>query len=283
MAKVLITGASGFIGYHVTKYFLKKGDTVFAFYRNESSLNILNHPQLICKKFVIKSTNDLSFLNSEGVDCLVHLAWENVKDINNDSHVVQSIPNHLNFIKNAVKQLNIKNVFLLGSCFEYGLVSGCINENIKACPVTKYGLAKYKLGQKLLKLSAKLNFNYTHGRLFYVYGDNQKNTIYSQLMNSINDNENEFKMSSGTQKLDYLNVIDVAEIIFKLTRNTNESGFVNICSGKPIELWKLVSSWIEEKNSDIKLIRGALANREHEPKSFWGDTKLLMKKIVILS
>ena len=50
---------------------------------------------------------------------------------------------------------------------------------------------------------------------------------------------------------------------------------VNLCSGKPIELWKQVNHWIKENNSNIKLNRGILPKRDHEPSSFWGNTDYL--------
>ena len=52
-------------------------------------------------------------------------------------------------------------------------------------------------------------------------------------------------------------------------------GAVNICSGKAIKVEDLVKNIVSKENKKIKLNLGALPDREHEPKEFWGDNTYL--------
>ena len=53
-------------------------------------------------------------------------------------------------------------------------------------------------------------------------------------------------------------------------------GIVNVCSGKPISVHKLVKSWLEENNWSIELNLGYYPYPNYEPKDFWGSDKYLL-------
>lgn len=71
--KVLITGASGFIGRHTQAYLLDMGFTVRVLLRSENTLRTENHPRLQKYYGNIMDAESLEE-TCEGVDCIVHLA-----------------------------------------------------------------------------------------------------------------------------------------------------------------------------------------------------------------
>ena len=71
--KVLITGASGFIGRHTQAYLLDMGFTVRVLLRSENTLRTENHPRLQKYYGNIRDIESLE-VACEGVDCIVHLA-----------------------------------------------------------------------------------------------------------------------------------------------------------------------------------------------------------------
>jgi dTDP-6-deoxy-L-talose 4-dehydrogenase (NAD+) len=49
------------------------------------------------------------------------------------------------------------------------------------------------------------------------------------------------------------------------------NGIVNVCSGQPISVRKLVEGWIKENGWSIDLYLGRYPYPEYEPMAFWGN------------
>lgn len=109
-----------------------------------------------------------------------------------------------------------------------------------------------------------------------MYGEGQNpNSILAQLKKSIENHDPVFNMSGGEQVRDYLPVEQVATNIVSIALQNDVLGIVNCCSGIPVTIKQLVSSFIEKSNSDIKLNPGFYPYPDYEPMVFWGDpTKL---------
>lgn len=270
---IILTGESGFIGRNLIKSLVKNNYNIVSIVRNIDE-DYFKSKSIKRIEYNISSENILDKDLFGNADLLIHLAWGDVGDVKSESHLEFSQYAHFDFIKKNILN-GVKAIFVLGSCFEYGLCSGQISETNKLMPHTSYGKSKVNLFNMLLDLQKEMDFNLIWGRLFYVYGTGQKNTIYSQLMESIKLNKESFQMSMGTQKLDYLHITDLLDLILMLLKVDSNIGAVNLCSGKPIELWKLVSSWISNSKSNINLERGVIKSRDYEPESFWGDRTYL--------
>jgi len=69
-----------------------------------------------------------------------------------------------------------------------------------------------------------------------------------------------------------LPVEEVARQIVKLAMVLRDLGIINICSGNPISVRKLVEQWLYENNWNIKLNLGHYPYPDYEPMEFWGDS-----------
>tara|TARA_B100000700_G_C15058914_1_gene864460 strand:+ start:3743 stop:4588 length:846 start_codon:yes stop_codon:yes gene_type:complete len=274
--RVILTGGTGFLGKYLTESLLKSDTEVLSLVRSKKGISTGHNKQLLIKEYEIGGKDSLPDEISNDYDTIVHLAWNDITNVNSDRHVKEYLPEHLNFLREIIGR-GVNNVFVLGTCYEYGMCSGMINENNETQPITKYGIAKKRLSQELLALQKKTNFNITWARLFYVYGKGQiSSTIYNQLHEAIKNREKIFRMSNGDQLLDYLSVDEVTEVLTKLIICKKPNlGFINICKGEPTRLVDLVKKWINESGQIIDLDLGAYPYREFEPKSFWGDRKYL--------
>jgi nucleoside-diphosphate-sugar epimerase len=85
-------------------------------------------------------------------------------------------------------------------------------------------------------------------------------------------------MSGGEQLRDYLHISEVARKIACLAMIRRNVGTINICSGKPISVRRLVEQWINENEWKIGLKLGHYPYPDYEPMAFWGDAS----KIAIL-
>jgi hypothetical protein len=54
-----------------------------------------------------------------------------------------------------------------------------------------------------------------------------------------------------------------------------DRGVVNVCSGRPVSVRKLVENWIQENGWKIMLNPGRHPYPDYEPMAFWGDRKKL--------
>ena len=69
-----------------------------------------------------------------------------------------------------------------------------------------------------------------------------------------------------------LPVEDVAGQIVQLAMAQRDSGAINICSGKPISVRRLVEKWLAENNWKIELNLGYYPYPDYEPMAFWGES-----------
>lgn len=159
--------------------------------------------------------------------------------------------------------------------------SGALLEDLETNPILPYGIAKDTLRKSIEKLKSEKPFIFQWLRFFYIYGEGQPpGTLFSQLNEAIKNKHEEFNMSLGTQKRDYLRVEDVAENIILAISNSDIQGVINCCSGNSISIFDLVKKRCKELGSNIRINRGVYDTPQYEPFDFWGvpDKIKKMKK-----
>jgi dTDP-6-deoxy-L-talose 4-dehydrogenase (NAD+) len=278
MMRILVTGATGFIGRHVTEYLLSRGCSLITTAINSREEIDISYPLLRETEYIPKNLNDrdenyYAFFGKP--DCVIHLSWEGLPNYNDLFHIERNLSTNYYFIKNMV-QNGLSNITIAGTCFEYGLQNGKLSEEIPAMPATVYGLAKDTLRKFVEVLQIKYPFSMKWIRLFYPYGHGQgKKSLWTQMEEAIANKQEQFNMSLGEQLRDYLPVTCVAEYISKIALQNEQSGIINCCSGKPVSVRTFVERFFEERKYNIKLNRGFYPYPEYEPFAFWGDTAKL--------
>ncbi len=275
MIKVAVTGATGFIGSHILKKLNELPIELIAITRlANSDLPSLNNGKWIEMDIENPPHQAFSYLGKP--DVLLHLAWQGLPNYNSLHHLQSELPIQYNFLNNLICQ-GLKSIVVTGTCFEYGMQNGCLSEDLETKPSNPYAIAKDSLRQRLETLKKQYDFNLTWARLFYIYGDGQsEESIYSQLKTSIQNSEKKFNMSEGEQLRDFLPIEKVSQHLINLAILSKNIGIVNVCSGKPISVQKLVKSWLEENNWSIELNLGYYPYPNYEPMDFWGSNKYLL-------
>jgi UDP-glucose 4-epimerase len=170
----------------------------------------------------------------------------------------------------------LSSILIAGTCYEYGSQAGQLSEALEVLPNTPYAHAKSALYKQLKYLQKDHFFSLTWMRIFYIHGQGKtSNTLMSQIKRAVDSSEKVFNMSFGEQLLDYLPVTKVAEYISKLAVKQGNFDVVNICSGNPISVRRLVEQWIKEYDWDIALNLGYHPYRDYESMAFWGDRSKL--------
>ncbi len=269
--RVMVTGATGFVGRHVVHSLIEQGHSLVAVARNIDKVRSMPwHSQV---KFIpcdLHSGYESIFSSNEIPDVLVHLAWPGLPNYLNNFHIDTNLPADIRFLKYCVKA-GVKHLVIAGTCLEYGLQYGPLDEEMETRPTTAYGLAKDTLRKSLELFQRELPFVMQWIRLFYVYGEGQsERSLFSQLDKAIDEGRPVFNMSNGDQLRDYLAIEEVAKRFSVLIENPSCQGVINCCSGVPISILDIVTNRCVERGSEIRLNRGYYPYPSYEPMAFWG-------------
>lgn len=230
--KVLVTGATGFVGRHVVPQLLQRGHSVIAVARDETrarSLPWFDEVRFVAIDIYRPSGNLLALFDRP--DAVIHLAWPGLPNYTSLFHFEENLPADYRFLKSLV-DAGIGHLMVTGTCFEYGMQSGCLGEDTVTQPANPYGLAKDTLRKFLQALQQQRPFVLQWTRLFYMHGPGQNpNSVLAQLDRAIDNADPLFNMSGGEQLRDYLSVEDVASCLTRLLERPLCHGVFNVCSG----------------------------------------------------
>jgi nucleoside-diphosphate-sugar epimerase len=278
LKRIVVTGATGFIGRHCLPLLEKNDYEIHAF---------STKPQMVAENNHIYShTVDLfdrkrlkAVMTELKPSHLLHLAWyvETGKFFNSPNNfrwVQASLDLLMNFLECGGRRAAVA-----GSCAEYDWrYSYCIEKITPLKPNTVYGACKNALQEMFDQLVDKSELSGVWGRIFFLYGPYEHPArLVSSVIRSLLSGKTA-DCSHGNQIRDFLYVKDVADSFVSLLES-DVKGPVNIVSGKPRRLKKIILK-IAEKLKRHDLIRlGALETPAHEPDLLVGDTERLFNEV----
>ncbi len=252
--RILITGSSGFIGFHLVKELIKKNKVLGIDNHNKYYSQDLKKKRLKIlkknKKFIFKKINindkiklDIIFKNFKP-QIVIHLAGQ--------PGVLYSLKNPKSYYTNNT--LVTKNIckiclkykikkFIFGSSSSvYGKQKKFpINEKFLLNPQNPYAKTKME-SEKLVKKIFQNKIDYVVFRFFTVYGPYGRPDMFiHKFLNSIKDKKKIKLHNAGLNFRDFTYVKDVVKIV-AITINKNlKYKLYNICRSKPILTNKLVN------------------------------------------
>jgi UDP-glucose 4-epimerase len=279
--KVVVTGASGFIGSAVVKDLIATGKEVCVLVRPESK--VLGTLAKGIKEITYVLLSDellLDNLKAWKPDVMINIAWKGVggSERSEGYQFIDNITYTMQSIKLAANA-GCKQWIGTGSQAEYGIYNTRISENFSCNPVTAYGKAKLAAGIAALGMCESLNIKGTWARIFSVYGPgDHPQTFINYTIKSLLNNQAPV-LTPCVQKWDYLYITDAAAAIVSLAQN-NCSGVYNIGSGGSIILREVVEQL--KRNLEFKgeiifglkgYSKGQLMHLEADVEKLKQDTK----------
>ena len=275
--KVFVTGASGFIGAHVTRALLAGGHSVTALVIPGDSLWRLKEAvgKLSVVTGLIADRDALRrALNEFRPEACIHLAWfaEPRKYLSSPENI-PSLTDSLSLL-NELIQAGCRQVLMAGTCAEYDTGMGFLREDTPARPTTLYAAAKLSaclIGQQL---AAAAQINFAWGRIFYPYGPQEDPRRLVPAAICALQQGLSFPATLGEQVRDYIYIEDVAAA-FRVMLEKKASGVFNVSSGAPVTIRQLLETIaVLMGRADLTQF-GALAYRDWEPPFICGDNNRL--------
>lgn len=275
MKKVLLTGATGFIGSQVTKELLNRGYEVHALVYSTLAPKQENFIQHEINLLDVQAVE--RFMSVHNFENLIHLAWYvgpkcQISSLNLD-WLCSSIKLMETFYKNGGKTL-----LGAGSMSEYDFSYGwCKEDTTPLVSPSLYGQAKASLYLTIKKYTQFHGGNFKWGRLFNLYGPNERATRFvPYVINSMLKQE-DVKVSQCTQIQNYLHVSDAANAIVSCLESPI-NGAINICADQPVQLRTIVNKIAELTNFNGKILWGAIPASFEQP-FISGSNSILTQKV----
>ena len=238
--KILITGGTGFIGYHLAKKCLSLNWSVTSLSTNKPS-NKRKLKKVKYKICDISKKKELFKKLDINYNYVVNLAG--YVDHSNKRKTIKSHYNGCKNLSSIFLKSKLEKFIQIGSSVEYGKINSPQIENNKNKQKTysAYGKAKLLSTKLLLNLKKKYDFPATIIRFYLIYGpyQDENRVVPITILNAIKDNE--FNCSDGKQLRDLLHVDDAVRAIIKSLKNKKVSGeIINIGSGKPLKIKNII-------------------------------------------
>lgn len=266
--RILITGASGFLGQAVVREARKKGLAVIGMGRSDA-------PRVFDGEWV--QQNPFSQTQSlPEVDVCIHLAWPTAAGYANSPENMEMCTASLRMIEHLHRK-GCTHVVVAGSCAEYASgQSAPIGEEGLLADETVYGRAKNQLHKDVNRyMDAHSDMTMSWARIFQVYGPGEREQRLLPHLARLWQNQTEFQAASCTQLRDYLHVDDVAAALVLLSMH-RAKGVYNLCSGQPVRLRELIGLFGKHFPCGPLVRFGAKQDREGwEPPVMYGCNRKL--------
>ena len=268
MNKILITGASGYLGSHITRRLVKKNDVYGLCRQIPENFSLL---QLSKEKLIIGDLSDLKLYNiisKKNFDVIIHLVsldhHESEKSAVN-SMEINVIPTLK--LLNCFYQRGLKKFIYFSTMQVLGhLESSIITTEFVPSPINKYGLTHLLSEQIVNYYNTITNIECINIRLSNGYGSPifSENNCWWLVINDICKSayeKNEINLlSDGSPLRDFIHVSDIAKAIELLVDNKNNASrnTYNLCSGRTVSILFIahcVKTIYENKfNKEIKIV-----------------------------
>jgi len=281
--RILITGASGFIGANLVRYFYKDSD-VFALVRKNSNLwrikNIL--PEIELRKVNLLEEKKLnSVIAAIRPDVVIHSAVYGSYPFQRDEKKILQVnlSGTVNLL-NACKKTGFEVFINTGSSSEYGIKNEPMKETDLIEPMDGYGVSKAAVTLFCQSKAKKEKLPVLTLRLFSHYGNYEEGTrlIPSVVLSCLKGKNPE--VSSAASVRDFIYIKDVMEAYKKAIESEECHGeVINISYGRQHTVGDVVQKIVELTGNKAEPLWNSVDNSRIEP-DLWQADITKAKKIL---
>jgi len=259
--KILIIGGTGFLGFHIAKYLIKKRYNV----TSVSLHKPVKHRKLTKVQYLICDISNKKIIKKKIKKTYTYVI--NCGGYVNHVDTLQNYKTHYVGVKNlynVFKDRNIKNFIQIGSSLEYGQGIQPNSEEDYCVPKMSYGKFKLKATKYLLEKNIRHKFPSVILRFYQLYGPYQDKNRFIPFVISSCMKGDSFPCSHGKQKRDFLYISDAVDGVYKAMKsNISKGKIINLGYGKPVMLRTVIEK-IKFKIKQGKPDYGKIKMRKEE-------------------
>lgn len=266
MSSILVTGADGFIGSHLTEDLVKKGHKIraFIYYNSFNTWGWLDTlPKEILKEIEV-FTGDIRDPNGvkesmKGIDEIYHLAALIAIPFSYhspDSYVDTNIKGTLNVLQ-AARDLDTPRVLVTSTSEVYGTAQYIpIDEKHPFQGQSPYSATKIGADRIAESFYRSFNMPITIVRPFNTYGPRQSaRAVIPTIITQLFAGEEEIKLGSLTPTRDFNYVKDTVQGFIEIAKSDKTIGEeINIATQQEISIGQLAQEMINQINPNARII-----------------------------
>lgn len=272
MKKVILTGATGLIGQNIVEPLKKTGYEIWALTIDEKNPDF-DINWIKCNIFDENALKQV--FEKVKPSHLMNFAWITGGDYLSNPMNKDFVTAGMNMLK-FFKENDGKRAVFSGTCFEYDFIDKPIKEDNPLKPTTLYAQCKNELREKAQKYCSENGLSFGWGRIFYVFGKNEKpGRLTSTIINNFKTGK-EVTITCGSLLKDYMYTKDIAGAFAKFL-DSDVEGCVNIATGKGISLADFAGKFAKRLNAEgLLVIKNELGNN---PPVIIADTSRLINEV----
>ena len=257
---ILVTGGVGFIGSHLVRHLLAKGEKVTALDNLSTGLAENLPPEAKLVEMDILDEELPKVVAAGAFDAIVHLAAQTMVDTSIKNPLLDTRENLLGTVQvlEAARAANVKRVIFASTAAVYGDVKEDdlpVREAQPTEPMSFYGLSKLSV-EKYLEMYEKLyGMEYVVLRFANVYGERQgdggEGGVISIFAKAVAEGRDITIYGDGEQTRDFVYAGDIAEGILAALRTEEVNAAYNLSTQTETSLRELVSLLAEIRGREI--------------------------------
>ena len=273
--KILLTGASGFIGGQLLTALIEK-------YGSNAVIALTSKKITGVNCLIYKSFSDFG-LDSDCFNEITHVIHagafipKDAQQANNINMCFESINYTKVFLsyefKSLLKLINISTIDV------YASIEDELSEGSKVEPVSLYGSSKLYCEEMVKAFSAQRNVSYTNLRIGHVYGPGEekyKKVLPFAIQNILEDNPVEL-WGDGSDLRSFIFIEDVVEAILNSLEVPEKNLDINVVSGISVSIHDLLYKIIDISGKQVRVDR---KESNHKKRDLVFDNSLLLKTLL---
>ena len=254
--KIFVSGATGYLGYHLVKVAINQGHEVLCL-RRPTSRSLFESEIENKVKWVVNDEELKSAVIDFQPDVLFHAAWGGVRGSDRNNIEIQK--ENLVMSHNLLTLYPYKQIIAIGSQAEYGYYNDIISEDHPLKPTMEYAKAKIQCCKDLQHYCEQNNIEWQWIRIFTVFGEKQTGGLIKLAIEKCLNGEESFDTTPGEQKYSYLYAEDFGKAICNMLGSKGKSGIYNLSQPQCLKSNKEILESVKIlTKSDMHLNFGAM-------------------------